>query len=342
MKDEQKAKGGLARAKSLSKTERSEIAKKAATARWSNDLPVATHEGAIPIGGTSILCAVLPNSQRVITQATFLRALGRSRSPKAGTGVLSTVDGLPFFLQNEALKPFITDELAMSTTPLFFRTRAGGKGVGYDARLLPQVAEVYLKFRDLHLNSGGKIPSQYQKMVRAADILMRGLADVGIIALVDEATGYQRDRAKDALSKILEEFIAKELRPWVRTFPDEFYENLFRLRGLSYPTATVKKPQYFGNLTNNIIYARLAPSVLEELKKATPRDAKGRHTQQLHRRLTDDVGHPKLREHLASVVTLMKISNNYSQFMDLLDRVHPKYGSQLLLPVVDTDTGIGL
>lgn len=343
MKNEQKAKGGIARAKSLTKTERSDIARNAAAARWSSDVPMATHEGELPIAGTNVTCVVLPNGQRVITQATFLRALGRSRSPKAGTGVLSTVGGIPFFLQNEALKPFISDELAMSTTPIFFRTKSGGKGVGYDARLLPQVAEVYLKFRDSHLNSKGNVPKQYQRMVHAADILMRGLADVGIIALVDEATGYQRDRAKDALSKILEEFIAKELRPWVRTFPDEFYENLFRLRGLSYPVATVKKPQYFGLLTNNIIYARLAPSVLEELKKATPRDAKGRHKQQLHRRLSDDVGHPKLREHLASVITLMKISRNYDQFISLLDTVHPRYGTQLtLVPAEERDLGIGL
>jgi hypothetical protein len=250
---------------------------------------------------------------------------------------LSTVDQLPFFLQNEALKPFITDELAMSTTPVFFRTKASGKGVGYDARLLPRVAEVYLRFRDSMFATRGKVPTQYQKMVRAADILMRGLADVGIIALVDEATGYQRDRAKDALAKILEEFIAKELRPWVRTFPDEFYEQLFRLRGLNFPTDTIKKPQYFGHLTNDIIYARLAPSVLDELKKATPRDAKGRHKQQLFRRLTEDVGHPKLREHLASVITLMKLSKNYPEFHSLLDRIHRKYGHQLPMPLDDID-----
>ncbi len=328
-KKQKQSKGGEARAKSLSSRERSEIAKRAAQARWNGNLPTATHEGELILGGVKVIGAVLPNGQRVITQATFLRVLGRSRSPKAGTGVMSTVDQLPFFLQNEALRPFISDELAMSTTPIFFRTKSGGKGVGYDARLLPKVAEVYLKFRDDTLTKKGSIPVTYQKMVRAADVLMRGLANVGIIALVDEATGYQRDRAKDALSKILEEFIAKELRPWVHTFPNEFYEQLFRLRGLSFPTSTVKRPQYFGTLTNNIIYARLAPSILEELKKATPRDNKGRLKQQLHRRLTDDIGHPRLREHLSAVITLMKISADYDQFIKLLDKTHPKYGDQL-------------
>lgn len=334
-------KGGLARANSLTPEQRSEIARKAAASRWEGGLPVATNEGEFPIGDTLVSCAVLPNQMRVITQATFLRALGRSRSPKAGTGVLTSVDQLPFFLSAEVLQPYISEELAMTTTPIFYRTLTGGKGVGYDARLLTKVAEVYLKFRDACAAQQKPIPTRYVHIIRASDILMRGLADVGIIALVDEATGFQRDRAKDALSKILEEFVAKELRPWVRTFPHEFYSQLFRLRGLKFPRDTVAKPKYFGHLTNNIIYERLAPGVLVELKRTTPKDEKGRYKHKLHQRLTEDVGHPKLREHLASVITLMKISNDYPQFEHLLGQVHPRYGQTPELPFGD-DNSVGL
>lgn len=325
-----KAKGGHARAKALSSKKRSQIAKQAASERWNSDLPMAEYEGEFIIGDKKISSVVLPNGLRVISQSTFQTALGRTRTVKAGHGLQSGVK-LPYFLQSAPLKPFITDELAMASNPVFYRTKTGGKGMGYDARLLPKVAEVYLKYRDGVIKENSVVPKRYENMVKATDILMRGLADVGIVALVDEATGYQRDRAKDALSKILEEFIAKELRPWVHTFPNEFYDQLFRLKGLSYPHDTIKKPQYFGHLTNNIIYARLAPSVLEELKKATPRDAKGRHKQRLHRRLTEDVGHPRLREHLAAVITLMKVSNDYDHFTSMLDKTHPKYGHQMLL-----------
>jgi hypothetical protein len=172
-------------------------------------------------------------------------------------------------------------------------------------------------------------------MIAAADILMRGLANVGIIGLVDEATGYQRYRARDALAKILEEFIAKELRPYVRTFPDEFYENLFRLRGMQYPRDSVKRPRYFGHLTNDLIYARLAPGVLEELRAVTPRREDGRLKHPFTRRLTEDIGHPKLREHLASVVTIMKLSNEYDDFMLKMGRIHPRYDKTLALPLQD-------
>jgi len=331
--DSPQAKGGHARAKLLSPEERRDIARKAAVARWDGDLSVATHEGEFTLGDVVISCAVLPNGTRIITQATFLRALGRSRSPKAGTGVLATVDGLPFFLQAEALRPFISDDLKMSTTPVFYRTSGGGKGVGYDARIMPQVAEVYLRFRDAVIAARGEVPARYRHIITAADVLMRGLAELGIIALVDEATGFQRDRTNDALQRILEEFIAKELRPWVHTFPSDFYANLFRLRGLQYPGDSVKRPQYFGHLTNNIIYDRLAPGVLDELRKTTPRKPNGRLQHHYHRRLSEDIGHPKLREHLASVVTVMKLSRDYDDFMQKLDHVHQRYGRTLALPL---------
>jgi hypothetical protein len=325
-------KGGRSRAEVLSPERRSEIARTGAQARWNQNLPLAEYEGEFSLGGTPISCAVLPNGTRIVAQAAFLRALGRSRSPKAGTGVLSTVDELPFFLQADALKPFISEELAMSTNPIFYRTRSGGRGVGYDARLLPQVAEVYLKFRDACLREKEEIPTRYERMIAAADVLIRGLANVGIIALIDEATGFQRDRAASALAEILEKFIAKELRPWVRTFPDEYYGQLFRLRGLEFPKDAVKRPQYFGHLTNDIIYSRLAPGVLEELKNATIRAPDGRHRHHLHRRLTEDFGHPRLREHLASVVTVMQLSNDYDDFIQKLDRVKPRFGETLQLP----------
>lgn len=194
------------------------------------------------------------------------------------------------------------------------------------------MAEVYLKFRDAMLREKSEIPVKYEKMIAAADVLIRSLANVGIIALVDEATGFQRDRATSALAEILNKFIAKELRPWVSTFPNEYYAQLFRLRGLSFPKDSVKKPQYFGHLTNNIIYARLAPKVLEELKNATPRAPDGRHKHHLHRRLTEDYGHPKLREHLASVVTAMQLSDDYDDFMAKLDKVKPRFDETLPLP----------
>lgn len=320
------SKGGLARAKKLTPEQRSQIARAAVEARWAKagkeSLPRATHIGELRIGDAVLKCAVLDDGTRVINQADFMRAIGRARSPKAGRGVLSTVDDLPFFLQAEAFKPFITDELRKSTKPIFFNEN--GRAMGYNALLLPRVCNTYLKLRDKFMQETGRVPNRYANMITACDLLMRGLADVGIVALVDEATGYQDERARDALAQILQAFIAKELRAWIPTFPTGFYKELFRLRNIPYKE-DVKRPQYIGHLTNDLIYARLAPGVLDELRRLTPRNEKGMLKSHLHRRLTIDLGHPKLLQHLSAVIALMRASENWRQFKLMVDKALPRY-----------------
>ena len=116
---------------------------------------------------------------------------------------------------------------------------------------------------------------------------------------------------------------------------------LFRLRGLDYSRDTVKRPQYFGHLTNDIIYRRLAPGVIDELKKTEPKLPSGRRKGAIHQRLTSDHGHPKLREHLASVTTIMALSEDYLDFKAKLNRRHPAFNENLAFDFMN-DSGTGL
>jgi hypothetical protein len=95
------------------------------------------------------------------------------------------------------------------------------------------------------------------------------------------------------------------------------------------------RPGVVGHWTNNIVYKRLAPGVWEELNRLTPRDEQGRLKIKLFQHLTGDVGHPKLREHLAGVLMLMKYSPDWVVFMDRLDREYPQWGKSLMLPFPD-------
>jgi len=317
-----RAKGGVARAKHLSAKERREIAKRAAASRWgSDDLPRAvcsSEDTPLQIADRTLDCYVLEDETRVLSQAGFLRALGRNK--RAATRSLE----VPPMLQGAGLRPFLTPEILQKAHPIAFRTPGGLRASGYLAELLPEVCEVYLKARDAKTLA----PNQ-RDVARQAEILMRGLATVGIIALVDEATHYQELRAKDALARILELFVAKEIQAWIRTFPGDYYREIFRLRGLEYPRDSVRRPRYFGHLTNDIIYKRLAPGVLDELKRVTLRDDDGRPKHKLFQRLTSNLGYPKLREHLGSVVTLMKLSCGWMDFQVKLNRIHPRYGETL-------------
>ena len=332
-----KAKGGAARAKALTAQQRKEIAKKGARARWvaaNENVPIADYAGELTFGELKFPCAVLSDGTRVLSETDFMAGLGMYRSGALSVRREAMEDGgaqIPLYLAYKNLLPFVIRHLGdVHIKPLRYKTLTGGIAHGIPATVIPKICSIWLDAR-----KEGKLGPRQKKIADRAELLLRGLAEVGIVALVDEATGFQKHRAKDALAKILEKFIAKELQPWVHTFPDEFYEQLFRLRGLTFPVDTVKRPPYFGHLTNNIVYARLAPKVLEQLKKETPRTPEGRHKTHLHRKLTPDIGHPKLREHLASVVTLMKISNNYTQFEQYLDRAHPKFNESLPLFVDD-------
>lgn len=335
-----KARGGFARAEVLSPEARKEIAKKAAAARWSEDIPTATHFGELKIGDLVLPCAVLPDGTRVISQGGVTTAFGPVPGGWQHRQRAADEDGgeLPPFLVAKSLKAFIPNDLrTMVSQPRKYRDPRGGPiRVGLEATLLPMVCEVWLRARD----ADGLTKIQ-RPVAERADILMRGLAHTGIIALVDEATGYQRDRAKDALARILEAFIVKELQPWVRTFPADYYEQIFRLRGLDYPADTVKRPQYLGVITNDIVYKRLAPGVLEELKQVTPKSqTTGRHKHKLFQHLTSNLGYPKLREHLGSVVSIMKLSENWSDFLSKLERIHPRYGETMPLPFEDNGKGL--
>ena len=339
-----RAKGGKARMAALTPEERSAQGRRAASARWEN-VPTATHIGELHIGDLVLPCAVLPDGTRVISQGGVTTAFGpvsggwqaRKRAEDEHTG------GLPSFLVAKSLKPFIDSDLATRvSTPQKYRDPRGGPiRVGLEAGLLPRVCEVWLRARD----KGDALTKIQLPVADRADILMRGLAHTGIIALVDEATGYQRDRASDALAKILEAFIAKELRAWVQTFPADFYEQMFRLRGLPFPSTSVKRPQYFGNLTNDIVYKRLAPGVLVELKRVTPRNDGGRPTAKYFQSLTTNAGYPKLKEHLGAVVAYMRISKTWDAFMRLLDEQYPRFGDTVMLPMdydQSRDDGKGL
>ena len=323
-----KAIGGHARAEILTPEERSEIARKAASAKWEEKLPVATHRGTLEIGGTTIPCAVLDNGRRVFTENGITVAILGSRSG-ASKRLKSKGTALPLFVAPGNLRPFISEELkAGPLSPV--RYRDGTRIVAaFDAEVLPAVCDVWLKARD-----NGALQEQQEDKAKKAEILMRGLAHVGVIALIDEATGYQEVRARDALEKILEAYISEHLLKWAKRFPDSFYKEMFRLKGWNYSQLGFgKRPGVVGKYTNDVVYDRLAPGVLEELRRKNPPNASGNRPHKHHQWLTEDVGHPALRDHLMGVIALMRASRAWDEFKRTLARVYPKLNEQIPLAI---------
>ena len=334
-KADAKAKGGFARAEVLSPLKRSEIASKAARTRWGGSLPRALRQGELSLLGKKIPCAVVEGEKRILNQAGFLRAIGRARSPKSGTGVLSTVDELPFFLRAKVLRPFISEELLLATKPIFYLA-GETRTVGYAATLLPQVCEVYLKYRDHLLAQKREIPTNYKHIIEACDVLMRSLAGVAIVALVDEASGYQEIRPKDALQMYLEQLVRKELAAWAKRFPDEFYENIYRLKGWVWPGMKKNRYSVVAHYTRDLVYERVAPGLLRELESKSPKNESGNRSNRFHQWLTDEIGNPMLSQHLHSLIMFQRLAIasgfGWNRFVKMVDQVLPKRGKTLELP----------
>lgn len=322
-----RARGGVARALALSPEERKRIAKEAAAARWSEPSAMrATHTGELSIGDLKVPCAVLQDGSRVISQKGFARAMGAS-TPTAinrrGAG------NLPVLLTAANLKPFIDSELEETAKPIWYKGGPGRGGYGIRAEAVPKICDVWLKARD-----AGELRHNQVHLAKSADILVRALATVGILALVDEATGYQEVRDRKALQQILDRYIGKELAKWAKTFPEDFYQQIFRLRGWGYTQGSSKRPMLMAKLTADLVYSRLAPGVLEELRRLSPKDEKGRRKTKLFQRLTVDTGHPALKDHIAGLTFLAKShrESEWGTFYDAVNRAAPQFGKTMLLP----------
>ena len=339
-----KARGGHARAAKLTAEQRSEIARNAAARRWAAQGPahgtpyvLESFKSKLHIAGAEIPCAIVmgPDGiQRVLSENGVTNAILGTRSgaskrrKKAATEQGSPV---PLFLAPRQLKPFISKDLYEGPLkPIDYMD--GTRMVrGYDASILTAICNIWLNARH-----AGALQDQQLDKAQKAEILTRALAETGIVALVDEATGYQAVRPQNALQSYLELVIRRELAVWAKKFPDEFYENIYRLKGWTWPGMSKNRYSVVANYTTNLIYDRLGPGITEELIRKTPKNEKGYRPNRLHQWLSDDIGDPMLATHMHSILMFQRlaIANGYGwkRFLHMVDQVLPRRGSTLELP----------
>jgi hypothetical protein len=297
--------------------------------------PLAESTAPLKIGEMELECSVLEDETRIISETKFMEAMGMYRSGALSVRRKESGAPIPLFLAHKNLKPFAEKHLgSVHFEMLPYRNERGNIGMGIPAEALPKICEIWMD-----ANKAGVLGHRQQIIAEKAEILLRGFAHVGIIALIDEATGYQYRRARTALEEILDRFIAKEFRKWAKRFPDEFYREMFRLWEWEYNEGTVKRTPLAGKLTKDLVYNRLAPGVRAELEAKNPKDERGRRKHKHHQWLTEDVGDPRLREHLASVIALMRASDNRDVFMKMINRSLPRY---LPAPLFDNAENSGV
>lgn len=276
------------------------------------------------IGNIELECYVLEDETRVLSGGGMQKSLGFNKNTSGMA--------LKNLLESKNISTLITNEIKekFENRKEFIRIGSGGsvkKTYGYDATLLIDICDLLIEARNENI-----LTNSQRKYAKVAEIIIRSVAKLGIIALIDEATGYQDMRARKSLQIILDRYLMKEFLSWSKQFPNEFFREIFRLRGWKYDPASIKRQGVIGIWINDIVYSRLAPGILEELKKLNPQN-KVRN----HQYLTEDIGHPKLAQHMYGLLGLMRISDNWEQFHARLQKAYPKMNEQFLLDIYDSD-----
>lgn len=238
---------------------------------------------------------------------------------------------MPSFIDANNLQPYVQRHFPGGLKPIDYRNLAGRTVKGFDAEILPAICDVYLDAR-----KDGALTAHQNHLADMAEVLVRAFARTALVALIDEATGYQEIRDRRALQAILDKYLLKEHAKWSKRFPDEFYKLIFEMRGWRWKGMSVNRPSVVGKYTNDIIWSRLAPKLLKELEQLNPKDEAGKRRVKHHQFLTENIGHPRLQEHLHATMALMRASGkNWGNFMRSLQRAFPKVNTNLELPFED-------
>jgi hypothetical protein len=302
-------------------------AKQGAAARWQSSEAVrfAVDEGEVEFGDLKFKCAVLDDETRVINGTEFMRVMGIYRS-----GALSTRRSedddiyFPLHLAFKNLRPYILDDADLVDAlrePIRYRSIKGNIAEGIPAQVLRRICSVWVRARN-----AGVLGSSQEQVAEKAEQLINRLADVAIIALIDEATGYQKRRAHNELQNILKAYIAPELLPWHSRFPISYYEQIYRVMGWRYDASTTKRTAYIGKLTNKLIYEKLPPGVLPTLRRKNPTDLQTKRRKYKHFQfLTDEIGNVHLEKQITAITTLLRATpnGNWKFFQMLFNQAYP-------------------
>lgn len=329
------SKGGRARANSLTAAERSEIARRAVEARWMKagkareitlgpsqaggtraadrqvdadgpaEIPYSMFAGSLTMGDVTFGCHVLNDHQRVLTQSEVVRVLSGGRDS----------GNLTRYLERN---PLYQSDMLKNRTVQFRIPSQPTIANGYDAELLVEICELYLDAR-----SQKKLKPSQAKLAAMSEIVVRACAKVGIIALVDEATGYQKVRRDRDLQLKLQAFIADDMQEWARMFPQDFWFELARLEGIKYSPRN--RPLRWGKYVMAFVYDAIDPDVGKELRRINPNPRYRKN----HHQWLQEFGRERVNNQVQQVIAVMKTCDDMDQFKKRFTRVFKNEPEQM-------------
>ncbi|WP_375456243.1 P63C domain-containing protein [uncultured Methylobacterium sp.] len=301
------SKGGSARAEKLTPEQRSQSAREAAKARWDEAAPKVAHgapDRPMRIADMEIPCYVLDDNRRVIPTSGMLDTLQMAR----GGSMVKGMNRLELFLARDRINPYVSNDLmARIANPIRFRMGAN-VAYGYDSDTLIDIAEAVIQ-----ADNAGALQKQQAAIAHQCRVITSSLTRIGLVALIDEATGYQTKRDSNELQQILTNYLLPEHRPWIKTIPEELTDEIYRVYGWK-RTQNNRGPRYAGKLIRQLIYARLPEPVLPELDKLNPSNSKYQRRRKHFQFLNKQQGMDHFRSLVITTMTLLRISRNKNEF----------------------------
>ena len=262
----------------------------------------------------NIPCYNLDNGQRVFRFRDMTMALRGVAHGKFGN-----------YLATENVRKYIPERLRPEETRE--RTPRGVTEADINGQIVPtydatDFIDVCVAFIEAS-EKGEKLSVAQQEIVEQAQKFIIASAKTGITGLIDEATGYQNVRPANELEMKMAFFLADELRPWEKTFPDQFWVELGRLTGW---TDIKRRPKYWGKLVNEFIYEALDKDVAKYLQENKPPKYTG---QRYHQWLHENRGVKTLTEHIWTVIGLAKTCDTID---DLRYEVNKQFSKDYFQP----------
>jgi hypothetical protein len=247
-------------------------------------VPEAKWWGDLSLGDVgSVSCFVLDDGRRVISRTGATDVL----TGRKGGGNLES------YLRVENIAPYLPADLDDRMIEFRLAEVTNKTVKGFQAETFLELCTAYVRARD----GEAQLTARQTEIAIKAAMVLAACSKVGLIALIDEATGYQYERAQDALSLKLRLYLAEEMREWEKTFPDELWDQFGRLT--NWQGGVTKRPKYWGSLVNELVYGYLDPDVFHWLKTNAP---KPKHGQNYHQWMTSQYGLKRLIEHLWKLV----------------------------------------
>ena len=308
-----RAKGGIARAESLTEEQLVAIAKKGANARWGIK---ATHKGNFKDDfGIDVECYVLDDERKTAVISQIGMGLAIGLSPRG--------NAFPRFLASRGMSEVMGAQLSEKLSkPIKFQWSSTGAHTvavhGFDVTLLIDICKTIIQVEE-----EGKLNFQQKHIAKQAHTIINASAKSGIQNLVYKLAGY--DATRQEVVNAFKLFIREEAREYEKEFPDQLYQQWYRLYEL--PSPGKNKPWKFKQLTVDQVYKPLAKSNGKILQLAQTQRATGKERYKKLHQFLSEIGVKALRQHLGELIGIAKLSKDRNDYENNVAKI---FGDQTM------------